>query len=291
MQRDSNGAVIVERVTGATPQQIRRDYCERATPVIMTDAASDWAAMQLLTPDYLRKHFAWKAIRFEDGWLTLGDVFDRIDNSDPENPAPYPLLMLLDPEFPELQPMADPVPLPHSFPNRLTDPGFRGEQFGSRTELFIGGPGGNFPYIHIDYYHLHAWITQVYGSKEFTIFPPEDAPYLYIADNGWQSEIENPWDPDLERYPLYAKTHPSKVTLHAGETLFIPNGLWHTARSLEVTLSIAFDQLNRMNMSGYLRDIIRSHRSHPRMPFWVAAMVLRASVHSCKERVKAMLGR
>ena len=36
----------------------------------------------------------------------------------------------------------------------------------------------------------------------------------------------DPIDPDLDKYPDYSKTHPVTVTVHAGETLYLPS-LWY----------------------------------------------------------------
>jgi hypothetical protein len=44
------------------------------------------------------------------------------------------------------------------------------------------------------------------------------------------------------------------VVLHAGETLFMPSGWWHTARSLTTTISVAFDQLGRDNWHDFRRE-------------------------------------
>lgn len=127
--------------------------------------------------------------------------------------------------------------------------------WGGATELFIGGPGGQFPYMHIDYYHLNAWITQLYGEKRFTVFPRGQEHLLYPKpDDSWKSEV-NIFAPDYERFPLFRQATPIEFTVGPGETLFIPFGTWHTAYSLTQTISVAFDQLNGKNYPAFMRDV------------------------------------
>ncbi len=58
--------------------------------------------------------------------------------------------------------------------------------------MFIGGTGGQFPYIHPDYYHLSAWINQLYGVKQFTVWPRGQEKYLCPDPNDeWKSLIED----------------------------------------------------------------------------------------------------
>jgi histone arginine demethylase JMJD6 len=128
-------------------------------------------------------------------------------------------------------------------------------------EVFLGGPGGEFPYLHYDYLGLFAYINMIVGEKEFTIYSPDQEPYLYVnPETGWTSTIENHHRPDLDKYPLLAKTRPIKAVLKAGETLFIPCGWWHTARSLTPSISVAFDQLCSSNWSFFVRDCLRQRR-------------------------------
>ena len=55
--------------------------------------------------------------------------------------------------------------------------------------------------MHYDYIHTHTVLCQIYGRKQFTLFAPEDTPYLYATAN--QSAVKNPDDVDLERFPLF----------------------------------------------------------------------------------------
>ncbi|HZP65430.1 MAG TPA: cupin-like domain-containing protein, partial [Rudaea sp.] len=132
----------------------------------------------------------------------------------------------------------------------------------NNLEIFFGGAGGRFPYLHYDVMHLHAWITQLYGEKEFVLYAPGQEQFLYPRpDLPWQSSIRNHHAPDYARYPLLLNARAQKIVLRPGETLFLPCGWWHTARSLGVTISIAFDQLGPDNWDDFRNDVVAERRN------------------------------
>ncbi|MFD2572514.1 cupin-like domain-containing protein [Spirosoma soli] len=103
---------------------------------------------------------------------------------------------------------------------------------------------------------LHAYITQLYGQKEFTVIPPDQTPYVYpLPGNSWVSEVNDVKSPDLDKFPLFAKATPVSFVVEPGETLFIPCGWWHTARSLTPTISVALDCLNASNWKNFMSEV------------------------------------
>jgi ribosomal protein L16 Arg81 hydroxylase len=157
--------------------------------------------------------------------------------------------------IPELMPLLDPLDLNYASPNWLRNKMFNVGKWGGAIEMFVGGPGGRFPYMHIDYYHLNAWITQLYGEKRFTVFPRGQEDLLYPRpDDPWRSEL-NIFEPDYEKYPKYKDATPIHFVVGPGETLFIPFGTWHSAYSLTPTISVAFDTLNSKNHKEFMKDV------------------------------------
>ena len=80
----------------------------------------------------------------------------------------------------------------------------------------------------------------VTGRKRFTFFPPDQFPNLYIgpldlAPGGQPTSLVKVADPDLERYPRFAKALESAETVdvEAGDAVFIPAFWWHNVESLE----------------------------------------------------------
>lgn len=43
--------------------------------------------------------------------------------------------------------------------------------------------------------------------------------------------------------------------IKAGESLYVPFGLWHTARSLTTSMSVAYDLMNAENFPDFLKDV------------------------------------
>lgn len=182
-------AISIDRRTGLTPEAFQQEYYLAGRPVILTDATKNWQALRLLSPQWIRENFSDREISVSGQNYTLARLLDLLENSDSHQSAPYPCTMLLK-EWSELKSLVDPLPFPHARPNRLSNPLFLGERFGSKSEIFLGGPGGNFPYAHIDYYHLHAWINMIYGRKEFWVFAVESNGDMYPqAPDNWRSSI------------------------------------------------------------------------------------------------------
>jgi hypothetical protein len=106
------------------------------------------------------------------------------------------------------------------------------------------------------------------------VYAPGQEHLLYVnPDMPWQSSIQNHHHPDYERYPLLRQAKSQKVVVRAGETLFLPCGWWHTARSLNMTISIAFDQLGPDNWSAFIGDVVeqRQRLGHPLKGFLLGA--------------------
>ena len=135
--------------------------------------------------------------------------------------------------------------------------------WGSLTELFLGGKGAKFPYLHRDYYNLSAWITQLYGEKRFHSISPWAEELLYVGSGqAWQSPV-NIFEPDYKKHPKFRDATPIHFTVSAGETLYIPFGVWHSAYSETPTISVAFDQLSGINRKDFMKDVWALNKKKP----------------------------
>lgn len=245
----------IQRVDGISHQEFMTHFYEPGIPVVFKNASKVWKAKGLFSPDWFRANYGEKTTEKNGQTYTMKEIMDLVESSSENNPAPYPLVFNIPNQLPELLPLIDPLSLNYASPNWLESKWFKKGYWGSATELFIGSPGGKFPYLHLDYYHLNAWITQLYGEKRFTVFPRGQEDLLYPkSDDQWRSEV-NIFEPDYEKHPKFKEATPIHFTVGPGETLFIPFGTWHSAYSLTPTISVAFDQLNYKNSKDFLKDV------------------------------------
>jgi hypothetical protein len=252
----NNGTLSVEKKYGMTYDEFAKDHLYASYPVVIGDACKDWKAKEKFTPDFFKSKYGSRKVEAGGQQYKLEDFIDLMKNGTIENPAPYPCKLNIDKDYPELIQDISPrfeFAKPDWCHNKLIEP-----LLGSADtyEVFLGSPGGQFPYVHYDYMGLHAFITQLHGIKEFTVIPPDQTKYVYPKEgNTWMSEVPDIKNIDLEKYPLCANITPITFTVGPGETLFIPNGWWHTAHSLTATVSVALDSLNASNWDRFKAEV------------------------------------
>ncbi len=234
------------------------NHLKPGIPLIFTNATKNWKGIGQFSFEWFNEKFGERKTVFEGKEYTMREVIALAEQSTPENPSPYPMLFKVPQILPELYDYIHPIDLSYAIPNWLESPFFKKGHWGYETELFIGGKGVKFPYVHLDYYHLSAWVTMLYGQKEITVFPRGQDPYLYpdYANGGWKSKL-NIYDPDYEKYPEFRKATPITFILNPGETLYIPFGIWHSAHSITPSVSIAFDQLSSVNATAFVKDVYK----------------------------------
>ncbi|WP_114938293.1 MULTISPECIES: cupin-like domain-containing protein [Mucilaginibacter] len=238
-----------------TYEEFIEEHYKPGIPLVFTKAAKVWKANGLFTPDWFRENYPDRKTDVRGTTYTMKQIMDMVEASTEDKPAPYPMIFDIPSTIPELMPLLDPLDLNYASPNWLRNKMFNIGKWGGAIEMFVGGPGGRFPYMHIDYYHLNAWITQLYGEKRFTVFPRGQEEMLYPRpDDPWRSEL-NIFEPDYEKYPKFKDATPIHFVVGPGETLFIPFGTWHSAYSLTPTISVAFDTLNNKNHKEFMKDV------------------------------------
>ena len=201
--------------------------------------------------------------------MALGDLIDRIEASTDDNPAPYLRNQALAEWPPELP--ADVSPMPDcTRPNWLESRLFpsQGTKLSS-VEVYIGGQGAQFPVLHYDGLHTHAFLMQLYGEKEYIAFSPEQTAVPVPAGRRIEankSRIDDMLHPDLASFPLFDQAEGVRFQLHPGETLFVPAGWWHTARILSPSVTVSINGVNRPTAERSGATIARaSHSDHARV--------------------------
>lgn len=276
----------IQRKGPITYQEFMDEHHNPGIPVIFTKATEVWEAKNLFTPEWFSANYPEResdVINTDTGRpYLMGEVIELVKNSTLEKPAPYPLTFNIKKELPELMRLLQPLHLNYARPNWLQEKAFLRGHWGGIVELFIGGPGGRFPYVHKDYYHLSAWINQLYGEKEFTVFPRGQEKFLYVSEkNEWRSPV-NIFEPDFTIHPEFRNATPVRFRVKAGETLYIPFGIWHSAYSLNPTISVAFDQLNHKNFPLFMNDVWHFKKEASRPKAAVAYLYALAAGAGCR---------
>jgi histone arginine demethylase JMJD6 len=245
----------IDHRTNLSKDEFINDYVKPSRPVVLTDVAKDWKAMNTLTPQWFKEHYSHINKNINGVDYNMGDFIDTMLTSSAENPAPYPYNFDVKKVFPELMEYFSPD-IVYGKMDRINHPLMPKQLLQGTTvyEIFLGGNGSSFPYLHYDALFMHTQITQVYGSKVFIMYPPEQTPSMYpYPDNPKFSQV-NFHEPDYEKFPLFRDARPIEFTLEEGETLLFPSGWWHTTRITEPCITLGRAQLNRYNWNNFIKD-------------------------------------
>ena len=254
----------VPRVAGLSAEEFERDYLLPRRPVVLTDATQHWNAVSRWTPQFLREYYGAKPVVIDGSRWALDEFLALVDNPRPDAPVPYLRNQNVRTLFPELAADFEPTPI-YCQPNWLY-----GRYFPAKLddlmrnlttlEVFIGGRGTAFPNLHIDSAFTHAFLNQVYGEKELILYSPDQTPYVYPEPHKDIAQVGDVENVDLEKFPLFAHAVPTRVTIEAGDTVFIPAGWWHTARMNTGSITLSVNTANASNWGDLARDVTR-HQS------------------------------
>lgn len=265
----------IDRHTGLSRERFEREYLRPLRPVILSDAISHWRALGRWTPKFFREEYGDLEVEVDGEVMPLSDLVDRVEASTADNPAPYLRNQVLAEWPPQLT--ADVSPMPDcTLPNWLDSRFFPSGEKLSSVEVYIGGQGARFPVLHYDGLHTHAFLMQLYGDKEYIALSPEQTRLLYPQDglDSNKSWIDDPLDPDLAKFPLSDQAEGVRFQLHAGETLFVPAGWWHSARILSPSVTVSINSVNRANSAAFRRDYCQSLAQRSRVRSFIARVVL-----------------
>ena len=271
-------AFNIERRDNLSYEEFAHRHLYPLRPVIITDALNRWPARQRWTPEFFKGNFGgvefasygaeyeqYQTSSAEVSIFKLSDYIDKVVSASEQQPVPYLRNKILAEVFPSL--IKDVEPLPeYLFPNWL------GESYvvkhvekvlkrGGKLELFIGGAGSAFPVLHYDSAGTHAFLMQIYGRKEFVLYPPDQEIFMYPVPGTENHSLVNVAHPDLTKYPLFAKAIPVRFVLEPGEMLFVPSHWWHTTRMLTASITVAANVLNGSNWHELIRFVARRRRN------------------------------
>jgi hypothetical protein len=249
----TSGQTTVKRVRNLSYRDFIERYLRPRVPVIIEDAIDHWPALTKWTPEFWIQHYGDRQVIIEGTTYRIDNLFTRLRESVGAEGSPYYRNVKIKHVYPELLPDIAP-PVIYSQPNWFKSMWF--EPFGKellsycKTELFIGGAGGEFPILHFD---INTLVHQLVGNKLFLLFPPEATPYLY-AKEGAQFNISRIKDLDRREqsaFPQFGQATRYEVMIGPGDTLLVPGGWWHSARMPGYSVSVAYNMLNDVNGADF----------------------------------------
>jgi histone arginine demethylase JMJD6 len=255
----------IERKEGLTTNDFIENYCNRGIPVVIPGAMKEWKAFEKWDASFFRDSLGDKMVPIMGEKMKLRDFMDTVIASDENHPSKYLNEVNIHTVFPEL--LTDITPfLQYALPDRLMSnlmPGSWGMRNGV-IELLIGGKGTKFPTIHYDGFHMNTFITQIRGDKEFFLYPPDQTPYMYPAEPGSNKSLVNDvHQPDLNKFPLFAKAKQQRVTVYEGDTIFLPAGWWHTTRLLTLSIAVSTNNVGPHQWSSFVKDFSKHLSQSP----------------------------
>jgi hypothetical protein len=246
----------IEKKESISYQDFIEQHLKKRIPLVFKNATGAWKSNTMFTPQFFKENFGSYQTSHGERTYTMSEIIDLTAKSTAENPAPYPILFEIPEQIPELLKLLEPLHMNYAQPNWFRSGVIPYGKFGNNIHLFIGGKGNQYS-LHKDFYHTNAWITQLYGQKKFILFPDGQDEYLYAGKEGMSRYLSpvNVVSPDFQKYPLYKNASPLEVVLQPGETIFVPNGIWHTTVASEQNISLIFDQLNGQNYPAWKKDL------------------------------------
>lgn len=216
-------------------------YCNR--PVAIRGLMQDWLALKLWTPDYFAEQFGESKIeitsdrttdpRFEDNFtrhrkITTMKEYVRMVKEGGETNDYYLVAknQLLSSE--DFRILRTHFHAPKGFldPSTVTD---------GYVKLWFG-PKGTLTPLHHDAGNI--FFGQVYGRKHIKLISPFDIERVYNDRTCFSAvDLENI---DFEKYPLMRQVPIIDVILEPGEFLLLPVGWWHWVKSLDISISLSF---------------------------------------------------
>jgi len=260
---NSRSITSIEKRSKLSKKELLEEYINPAIPVILTDAADKWEALGLFTPQYFKEKYGPLTHDVKGVTYTMSDFIDRMLVSSKENPAPYPFSFNVEKTFPELLKYMRPE-IVFGKLDRINHPLVpRSMIYGTEIyELFLGGKGSAFPFLHVDALYMNTQITQVYGAKEFFLYGPDQNKFLYPKEDNIKFSRVDVLNPDYDKFPLFKEAKAIVVTVNQGETLFFPAGWWHTTKIHEPCITLGRAQLNGNNWNRFLNDEYKVWRNH-----------------------------
>ena len=213
----------VDSVNSIAKDDFQSQYFNTLKPLVIKDLAKNWPAFSKWTPSFFQTEYGDKRVTVYDksfvdagkGYMNGAKTMALADYIEQVLTTPQDLRMFLYNIKSHIPELLNDIRLPD-----LAD-GFS-KQF---VFMFFGCKQA-ITQMHFDIDMSHVFHTSLYGIKTVTLFPYHQSRNIHRAPFTCRSYIDVD-NPDFERFPGLYRASGYRVTLHPGDTLYIPAGCWH----------------------------------------------------------------
>ena len=235
----------VERRSNLSYQEFVREYASVGKPVIITDATKNWKALKKWSMDFFKSEYG-SAKVYITSYKTGTKVNDRTyvsksvsDYIDIRTSSTCDQLFYLSAfhigNHPELwEDCEEPIYL-NNWYRKLPLEIFQ-KYLNDTYDILIGQKDTSVG-LHCDGRHDQAWVAVISGRKQVVLLSPDQGKYVY------EGQVDC-FNPDLQKYPLYANAKPVECIINQGEMLYIPSDWWHHLKNLEDTIGLSLNTIN-----------------------------------------------
>jgi hypothetical protein len=224
----------VDRRTGLSREQFKKEYHDLQKPVVLTDLAKDWPALHKWTWEFFKEKYGDLKVPMVDknfhkpgpGYMQKHIIsFREYIESIEKGPSDMRLFLFnIFQAAPELK---------HDFTFPTIMDGF----ITSLPFMFFGGETSITP-LHYDIDCPSNFLTHFLTRKRIIMFDRSQSVYLYHQPFTVQSHM-NINNPDYENYPALRHAQGYEAIIGHGETIYIPPHWWHYIEYVDSGFSLA----------------------------------------------------
>jgi len=247
----------IERRSNLSYEEFVREYASIGKPVILTDATKNWKALKKWSMDFFKSEYGsvkafvtdYKAeIKTRDRTYESMSIMEYINviNNSTGDKLLY-LSALHVGNHPELwEDCEEPIYFNNWY--RKVPLKIFQKYLNDTYDIMIGQKDTSIG-LHCDRRHDQAWVVVISGRKQVLLFSPDQEKYLY------EGQVDC-FNPDLQKFPMYANAKPVECILNQGEMLYIPSDWWHHLKNLENTITLSLNTINEWSYELVRQSIL-----------------------------------